>query len=440
DVNRLGQSGETRHGWNLEAYKNRAQAFGWHTIEIDGHDVAAIDAAYAEAVATTGKPTVIIAKTKKGAGVKSVEDQLNAHGKAVPDYEEAIEELGGDRGIVIEVPKPPTDAKPHVFDTGTLDLPKYELGEKVATRKAYGEALAALGAARSDVVALDGEVSNSTFSEIFREAHPDRYFECYIAEQQMIATAVGMQVRGWNPFASTFAAFLTRAYDFIRMAAVSQARMNICGSHAGVSIGEDGPSQMGLEDLAAFRAIKDSTVLYPSDAVSTAQLVALMADLDSGIAYLRTTRGNTPVLYGPDETFEIGGSKVVKSSDDDKVTIVAAGITLHEALKAADILGGEGIAARVIDLYSVKPIDTDTLAAAARATGGRVMTVEDHWAEGGIGDAVASALAEAQLDTPLRLVKLAVTAMPGSAKPDECIAAAGLDAESIAGAARKLAG
>ena len=440
DVNRLGQSGETRHGWNLDAYRKRAEAFGWHAIEIDGHDVEAIDAAFAEAVAITGKPTVIIAKTKKGAGVKSVEDQLNAHGKAVPDYEDAIKELGGDRGITIQVPKPPTDATPHVFETGELDLPKYELGEKVATRKAYGDALAALGAARGDVVALDGEVSNSTFSEIFRAAHPDRYFECYIAEQQMIATAVGMQVRGWNPFASTFAAFLTRAYDFIRMAAVSQARMNICGSHAGVSIGEDGPSQMGLEDLAAFRAIKDSTVLYPSDAVCTAQLVALMADLDSGIAYLRTTRGNTPVLYGPDETFEIGGSKVIKSSDDDKVTIVAAGITLHEALKAADILGGEGIAARVIDLYSVKPIDTETLVAAARATGGRVMTVEDHWAEGGIGDAVASALAEAQLDTPLRLVKLAVTAMPGSAKPDECIAAAGLDAESIAGAARKLAG
>ncbi len=440
DVNRLGQSGETRHGWNLEAYKNRAQAFGWHAIEIDGHDVSAIDAAFAEAVATTGKPTVIIAKTKKGAGVKSVEDQLNAHGKAVPDWEEAVEELGGDRGITVQVPKPPTDATPHVFETGELDLPKYSLGEKVATRKAYGDALAALGAARSDVVALDGEVSNSTFSEIFRAAHPERYFECYIAEQQMIASAVGMQVRGWNPFASTFAAFLTRAYDFIRMAAVSQARLNICGSHAGVSIGEDGPSQMGLEDLAAFRAINDSTVLYPSDAVSTTQLVALMADLDSGIAYLRTTRGNTAVLYGPDESFEIGGSKVLKSSDDDKVTIVAAGITLHEALKAADILEGEGIAVRVIDLYSVKPIDTDTLVAAARATGGRVMTVEDHWPEGGIGDAVASALAEAQLDVPLRLVKVAVTAMPGSAKPDECIAAAGLDAESIAGAARKLAG
>ena len=440
DVNRLGQSGETRHGWNLDAYKARAEAFGWHAIEVDGHDVTAVDAAFAEAVATTGKPSVIIAKTKKGAGVKSVEDQLNAHGKAVPDYEEAIKELGGDRGITIQVPKPPTGATPHVFETGELELPTYDIGEKVATRKAYGDALAALGAARGDVVALDGEVSNSTFSEIFRAAHPDRYFECYIAEQQMIASAVGMQVRGWVPFASTFAAFLSRAFDFIRMGAVSQVRINICGSHAGVSIGEDGPSQMGLEDLAMFRAVHKSTVLYPSDAVCTAALVAQMADIAEGVAYLRTTRGNTPVLYGPDETFEVGGSKVLKSSDDDKVTIVAAGITLHEALKAADVLAGEGIAARVIDLYSVKPIDTDTLVAAANATGGRVMTVEDHWAEGGIGDAVAAALAEAQLDTPLRLVKIAVTAMPGSAKPDECIAAAGLDAESIAGAARKLAG
>ncbi|MGI8983717.1 MAG: transketolase [Acidimicrobiales bacterium] len=440
DVNRLGQSGETRHGWNLDVYRARAEAFGWHAIEIDGHDVTAVDAAFAEAVATTGQPTVIIAKTKKGAGVQSVEDQLNAHGKPVPDWEQAVEELGGDRNILVAVPKPPTGATPHVFSTGALALPTYELGEKVATRKAYGEALAALGSARGDVVALDGEVSNSTFSEIFRAAHPERYFECYIAEQQMIATAIGMQVRGWNPFVSTFAAFLSRAYDFIRMGAVSQARVNICGSHAGVSIGEDGPSQMGLEDLASFRAIHDSTVLYPSDAAQTAKLVALMADLGSGIAYLRTTRGNTPVIYGPDETFEIGGCKVLRSSDDDKVTIVGAGITLHEALKAADVLAGEGIAARVIDLYSVKPIDADTLAAAARATGGRVLTVEDHWPEGGIGDAVAAALAEAQLDVALRLVKVAVTAMPGSAKPDECIAAAGLDAESIAGVARKLAG
>jgi transketolase len=440
DVNRLGQSGPTRHAWDLDAYRNRAEAFGWHAIELDGHDVEAIDAAFAEALATKGKPTVLIAKTKKGKGVKSVEDQLNAHGKAVPDYEDAIKELGGDRSIVIQVPKPPADAKPHVFDTGALELPSYDKGEKVATRKAYGDALAALGSARGDVVALDGEVSNSTYSEIFRKAHPDRYFESYIAEQQMIATAVGFQVRGWMPYSSTFAAFLSRAYDFIRMAAVSQARMNVCGSHAGVSIGEDGPSQMGLEDLAMFRAIHNSTVLYPSDAVQTAHLVAQMADIPQGIAYLRTTRGNTEVLYGPDETFEIGGSKVLRSSADDKVTIVAAGITLHESLKAADALAADGVAARVIDLYSVKPIDTATLVEAAKATGGRVLTVEDHWAEGGIGDAVAAALAEAQLDVPLRLVKVAVTAMPGSAKPDECIAAAGLDAESIAGAARKLAG
>ena len=440
DVNRLGQSGPTRHAWDLDAYRNRAEAFGWHAIELDGHDVAAIDAAFAEAVATTGKPTVLIAKTRKGQGVMSVQDQLNAHGKPVPDWEAAVAELGGDRGIRVDVPKPPTGLAPHAFATAELALPTYAKGEKVATRKAYGDALAALGAANGSVVALDGEVSNSTYSEIFRFAHPDRYFECYIAEQQMVATAIGMQVRGWVPYASTFAAFLTRASDFIRMGAVSQARINICGSHAGVSIGEDGPSQMGLEDLAMFRAIHNSTVLYPSDAVQTAALVAQMADIAEGIAYLRTTRGNTAVIYGPDDTFEVGGSKVLRSSDDDKVTIVGAGITLHEALKAADTLASDGVAARVIDLYSVKPIDAATLAEAARATDGRVLTVEDHWAEGGIGDAVAAALAEAQLAVPLKLVKLAVSRMPGSAKPDECVTAAGIDAEAIAGAARKLAG
>lgn len=440
DVNRLGQSAPTRHGWNLDAYRRRAEAFGWHAIDCDGHDVAAVDAAFAEAVATTGRPSVIIAKTKKGKGVSWVEDKLNAHGKVVENWEKAVEELGGDRFIDVDVPKPPVGLTPHSFEVGPLELPAYELGEKVATRKAYGNTLAALGYARSDIVALDGEVSNSTYSEIFRKAHPDRYFECYIAEQQMLAMAVGMQVRHWQPFVSTFAAFLTRAYDFIRMAAVSNARMNVVGSHAGVSIGEDGPSQMGLEDLACFRALHGSTVFYPCDARQTAVLVAAMADLESGIAYLRTTRGATPVIYGPDEAFEVGGSKVLRSSEDDKVTIVGAGITVHEALKAADALAAAGIAARVIDLYSVKPVDSVTLAEAARATGGRVVTVEDHWAEGGIGDAVASSLGEAELDTPLRLVKLAVTAMPRSAKPDECVAAAGIDADSIAEAARKLAG
>jgi len=437
DVNRLGQRGETMHGWDLDSYARRAEAFGWHAIEIDGHDVEAIDGAYAEAVATEGRPTVIVAKTIKGKGVKAVENQEGWHGKALDDPDSAIEELGGIRSLTIEVAKPDFEGQPHKFETGPLELPTYELGDEVATRKAYGDALAALGSGRGDVVALDGEVSNSTFSEIFAKAHPERYFEMYIAEQQMVAAAVGIQVRGWRPFASTFAAFFTRAYDFIRMAAVSRANIRLCGSHAGVSIGEDGPSQMGLEDLAAFRAVHGSTVLYPSDANQTAKLVAAMADLN-GIAYLRTTRAATAVIYGPGEDFPVGGSKVVRSSDDDDVTIVAAGITLHEALKAADVLGEEGVSARVIDLYSVKPVDVETLRGAAEATGARFVTAEDHWPEGGLGEAVLSAFADAD-DRP-RVLQLAVREMPGSGKPDELLAAAGIDSEHIAAAARKLVG
>jgi len=435
DVNRLGQSRETRYGWDVDVYTRRLQAFGWHTISIDGHDVSAIDAAYAEALETTGKPTAIVARTKKGRGVKATEDQLNAHGKPLEDPEGAIEELGGDRGVTVSVPKPESDGQPRRFDDGTLELPTYELGEKVATRKAYGEALAALGSARGDVVALDGEVSNSTYSEIFREAHPDRYFECFIAEQQMVATATGMQVRGWVPYISTFAAFLTRAYDFVRMASVSRARLCLVGSHAGVSIGEDGPSQMGLEDIASLRAVHGSTVLYPCDGNQTAHLVAAMADLD-GIAYLRTTRGGTEVIYGPDERFEVGGSKVVRSSDDDQVTIVGAGITLHEALKAADALAADGISARVVDAYSVKPLDVAGISEAVRATGGRLVTVEDHWPEGGLGETVVDALAGAGIT--LQVTKLAGTLMPTSGTPDELLNAAGIDAGHIADAARKL--
>ena len=440
DVNRLGQSGPTREEWDTDAYAKRFAAFGWHVISCDGHDIAAVDAAYAEAMATTGKPTAILAKTKKGAGVPWVEDQLNAHGKAVERWEEAIEYLGGDRSIGIAPVKPDgTPGKPRPTDpSGPVELPTYEMGEKVATRKAYGEAMAAIGKARGDVVVLDGEVSNSTFSEIFRFEHPERYVECYIAECQMIATAVGMQVRGWVPFASTFAAFLTRAYDFIRMAAVSQARLNVVGSHAGSSIGEDGPSQMGLEDLAAFRALHSSIVLYPSDAVSAAALTLAMADREGGISYLRTTRGATPVIYGADEPFPVGGSKVVRRSGADQVALVGAGITLHEALKAADALATDGIAARVIDAYSVKPIDAMTLAEAARDCGGNIVVVEDHWAEGGLGDAVAAALSDH--DGPLHLRHLAVTDMPGSGKPEEIVASVGIDAEAIAAAARKLAG
>lgn len=435
DVNRLGQRGETMHGWDLGAYAKRAQAFGWHTIEIDGHDCAAIDAAMTEAAATAGTPTVIIAKTKKGKGVASVEDQENAHGKPVPDETAAIEELGGQRNLTIAVARP-DDATPALLSPSShVELPTWELGEKVATRKAYGVALTALGQARPDVVCLDGEVSNSTHAEDFKAVLPDRFFELYIAEQQLVAAAVGMQVRGYRPFASTFAAFLSRAYDFVRMAAISRATMAVCGSHAGVSIGEDGPSQMAVEDLASFRAINGCTVFYPSDATSTAKLVELMADTP-GISFLRTTRGATPVLYGPDETFEVGGSKVVRSSDDDAVTVVGGGITLHEALKAADALAAEGIAVRVIDLYSVKPVDGATLRAAAEATGGRIITVEDHSPEGGIGDAVLDALSDAGLTLSLR--KLAVREIPGSGKPEELLAGAGIDAAAIAKAVRSL--
>jgi transketolase len=436
DVNRLGQRGETMLGWNLDAYAARAHAFGWHAIEIDGHDVEAIDRAYAEATATTGKPTVVIAHTIKGKGVKAVEDKNGFHGKALDDPAEAITELGGERHLQISVAKPER-AQPHRFPDGPLELPRYAVGDKVATRKAYGEALAALGSARGDVIALDGEVSNSTFAEVFAKAHPDRYFEMYIAEQQLVAAAVGLQTRGWKPFASTFAAFLTRAYDFVRMAAVSRATFAISGSHAGVSIGEDGPSQMGLEDIAAFRAVHGSTVLHPCDGNQTAKLVAKMADLE-GISYIRTLRPDTPVIYGPDEDFEIGGSRVLRSSEEDDVAIVAAGITLHEALGAADMLAEEGISARVIDLYSIKPIDRETLLAAAEATHGRVITVEDHWLEGGLGDAVLAAFADAE-ERP-RVVKLAVEEMPHSGKGSELLAAAGLDTEHIAAAARAVVG
>jgi transketolase len=435
DVNRLGQRGETMVGWNTDVYVDRAQAFGWNAIEIDGHDVDEIDQAYSTAEQTSGKPTVIVAHTVKGKGVKAVENKDGWHGKALDDPDAAIEELGGPRNIRVEVAGPEPD-EPHRFPDGPLELPRYELGEEVATRKAYGEALTALGSARGDIVALDGEVSNSTFAELFAKSHPERYFEMYIAEQQLIAAAVGLQARGWNAFASTFAAFFSRAYDFIRMAAISRANLRLSGSHAGVSIGEDGPSQMALEDIAALRAIHSSTVLHPCDANQTARLVAAMADT-KGVVFLRTLRPNTPVIYDADEEFAVGGSRVIRTSDEDDVTLVGAGITVHEALKAAELLEEEGISARVIDAYSIKPIDADALQAAAEATG-RIVTVEDHFPDGGLGDAVLAALAQND-ERPL-VVKLAVTEMPRSGKPEELLNAYGIDAEHIAAAARRLVG
>ncbi|WP_184729361.1 transketolase [Saccharopolyspora phatthalungensis] len=430
DVNRLGQTGQTMHGWDLDSYAARAYAAGWRVLQIDGHDPEQIETALKDATAGDGRPVAVLAATKKGKGVGEVEDKQGFHGKALVHSDEAIRELGGIRDLRVDYAKPTGDETPHVFPVRGGGLPAFELGAEVATRKAYGEALRALGDRRGDVVALDGEVSNSTFSELFREAHPDRFFEMYIAEQQLIAAAIGMQVRSWVPFASTFAAFLTRAYDFIRMGAVSRANLRLMGSHAGVAIGEDGPSQMALEDLAAFRAVHGSTVLYPCDANQTVRLVEEMADL-TGISYLRTSRGATPVIYPPGEDFPIGGSRVVRGGED--VTLVGAGVTLHQALGAAETLAREGIEARVIDLYSIKPVDVDTLRRAAAETGG-VVTAEDHWPQGGLGETVLSALAGS--GTPVR--PLAVRTMPGSGTPAELLAQAGIDASAIATAAREL--
>jgi transketolase len=434
DVNRLGQRGPTELEWDMETYKRRIEAFGWNAIVVDGHDIEAIDAAMTEAL-NDGMPTAIVAKTKKGQGISFMADQAGWHGKPLnaEQAKEALAEIGDEPSRTFEV-QPPREWTAPELKNEPVQLKKYT--DALATRKAYGEALAALGDARGDVVVLDAEVSNSTYSEDFKVDHADRFFEMYIAEQQMVASAVGMQVVGLRPFSSTFAAFLTRAYDFIRMAAISQANMCLSGSHAGVSIGADGPSQMALEDLAMMRAVFGSTVLYPSDANQTAQLVAAMADLD-GISYMRTTREKTGLLYGPDETFPIGGSKVYRSSDSDQVTIVGAGITAHEAVKAADELAGEGINVRLVDAYSVKPIDGEGIAAAVKATGGKLVVAEDHWEEGGIADAVLMAFAKLGF-TDFTLKHLAVREMPGSGEPMELLKAAKIDGEAIAGAVREL--
>ncbi len=438
DCNRLGQRGETELGWNTGAYEARARAFGWNAIVIDGHNYDEIKQAFAQAAQPDGAPTLIIAKTIKGKGVSFLENKNGWHGKALSkeQEEQAIKELNPVRSMTFPVQKPAAAQPAQEPEKKVVDLPRYDGKDPVATRKAYGDALKALGAANPDVVGLDGEVSNSTYAEEFAKAYPDRYFEMYIAEQQMVAAAVGMSVRHKIPFASTFAAFLTRAYDFIRMAAISRANIRLCGSHAGVSIGEDGPSQMALEDLSMMRAVFGSTVLYPCDPNQTAQLVAQMADHD-GIVYMRTTREKTPVLYNPDEQFVVGGSKVVHQSKNDKLTIVAAGITLHEALKAYDQLQGRQVNVRVIDAYSVKPIDEEMLLAAAEEAGSKFIVVEDHWPEGGLGDAVLEVFTKRDGPMP-QIVKLAVESMPGSGTPAELIEEAGISALDIVEAANAL--
>jgi transketolase len=438
DVNRLGQRGPTMLGWNTRAYAERARAFGWRAIEVDGHDVEAIDAAYREAAGGDG-PALIVARTQKGHGVSFLADAEGWHGKALSPEQaaRAIEELGGERDLRVAPPAPPREARAAPAGAGSpvgVALPAYR--EPVATRKAFGEALAAL-AARPDLVVLDGEVSNSTHTEDFERVAPERFLEMYIAEQCMVGVAVGLQALGKAPVAATFGAFLTRAYDFVRMAAVGRADLRLCGSHAGVSIGEDGPSQMGLEDLAMMRAVHGSTVLYPADGNAAAKLTAAMLDLP-GICYLRTTREKTPVLYGPEEAFPVGGSKTLREGSGDRAAIVGAGVTVFEALRAADELAAQGISVRVIDAYSVKPIDGGTLRRALRETG-LLVTVEDHWADGGLGDAVLEALAEGG-ELSGRVVKLAVRAMPGSGTPDELRERAGISAGRIAAAVREALG
>ncbi|HET9781216.1 MAG TPA: transketolase [Candidatus Dormibacteraeota bacterium] len=437
DINRLGQRGPTEYQWNLDAYRRRVEAFGCFPIVIDGHDVGAIDRAYGEALSNTDKPTVIIAKTIKGKGFSEIENKEGWHGKPLPPdmAERAIKELGGIRNLKVKTQKPERGAAPKRPAATEPVLPTYKKEDKVATRKAYGDALLAL-ASIPDVVAMDGEVSNSTHSDEFAKAHPDRFFEVWISEQQLVSTAVGMAVRGYKPFASTFAAFFSRAYDFIRMAGISEVNISLAGSHAGVEIGQDGPSQMALEDLASMRAIHSSTVLYPCDPNQTAKLTRIMADTP-GIVFMRTTRGAYPTIYGANETFKVGGSKVVRQSPKDKVTLIGAGVTLHNCLTAADTLAAKKIPARVIDLYSVKPVDLRTLREAARVTKGRFVIVEDHYPEGGIGAAVLEAMA---MDPAPRVAHLAVKGLPTSGKPEELENAAGISARQIVAAATKLVG
>ena len=445
DVNALGQSRPTMFEHDMAQFERRWNAFGWHAIVVDGHDLAQILDALAEARATKGQPTMILARTIKGKGVASVEGRQGWHGKAFKKGEEldkALAELekqfvpvpdnGPAANLAGKIAKPAS--KPRGVDhPKPVAAPGYALGDLVATREAYGTALAKLGESDPRIVALDADVKNSTFSDRFEQVAPERFYQNFIAEQVMVGAAMGLAARGAIPFPSTFACFLTRAADFVRMAAISNVGIKLAGSHAGVSIGEDGPSQMALEDLAMYRAEPNYTVLYPSDAVSTERLMALMA-YHPGPAYMRTSRPKTPVIYANDDIFTIGGLKVLHESDKDVATVIGAGITVFEALKAYDQLLAAGTAIRVIDLYSVQPVDKAGLIAAGKATGGRIITVEDHYAAGGIGDAVAEAVA----DAGLTVQRLAVREIPRSGKPEELVERFGISAAHIVEAVKAL--
>jgi transketolase len=442
DVNALGQSRATMWRHDMEEFQRRWSAFGWHAIVVDGHDMSTLLDAYAEARATKGRPTMILARTIKGKGVSFVEGKDGWHGRAfkkgeeldraLAELQQQLETVPAGVDLTREIPKPTVRSRP----AGKIEAPaqpSYKLGDEVATREAYGTAIVKLGQVDSRVVALDADVKNSTFSEAFEKAFPDRFYENFIAEQAMVGAAMGLAARGAIPFPSTFACFLSRAADFIRMAAISNVGIKLAGSHAGVSIGEDGPSQMALEDLAMCRAQPNMTVLYPCDAVSTEKLMALMA-YHPGPAYLRTSRPKTKVIYPNDETFRIGGLKVLRESSQDVATVIGAGVTVFETLTAYEELKKSGTSIRVVDLYSVSPVDRDALLNAARATGGCLITVEDHYAAGGIGDAVAEAVAEAGFVVH----RLAVREIPRSGKPTELLERFGISARHIIDAVRAV--
>ena len=431
DVNGRGQSQRTMYGFDTDSYCRRFEAFGWNAIAIDGHNLDEILSALDEAKSSTIQPTMIVAKTLKGKGVSFVEDKEGWHGKAIPKGEQldaALNELGplgSNGGFQIETPPAhPTTVKQEIRE---IAPPYYQIGAEVASRSGYGAGLAKLGDVNPQIVALDADVKNSTYADRFMEKHGDRYFEMFIAEQNLVGSGIGLSKCGKVPFVSSFAAFLTRSADQIRMSAISQANIKYVGSHSGISIGEDGPSQMGLEDLAMFRTLPGSVVLYPSDAVAAERLV-VEAARHEGIVYIRTSRPKTPVIYSINERFPIGGSKTLQEGPNDRATVVGAGITLNETLKAYEDLKSEGISIRVIDLYSVKPVDTESLLRAAAATNNTLITVEDHYREGGLGDAVLDAVAS----EGIKVHKLAVTSLPRSGKPEELIEVHGISAASIA--------
>jgi len=433
DVNRLGQSDPTMHQHDLAALSRKFRAFGWDTSVVDGHRIERVLAALKE-TGKRGKPTAVLARTIKGKGVSFIEDKNGWHGKPLKADElaRAFEEIGClpdvDARKFVHAPKPYRKKKA----VSSFNFPRTAYKEKTATRLAYGNALLSLGKVNPSVVAIDGDVKNSTYADKFFEAFPGRSFQSFIAEQNMVGMGIGLAAKGYVPFMATFAAFLTRAHDQVRMAAYSFSNIKLCGSHVGVSIGEDGPSQMGLEDLAMFRPIPGCVILYPSDAVSSEACVAAMA-AHRGMAYIRTTRPATPVLYPPGEAFPIGGSKVLRKGAGDSVTVIAAGITVHEALKAREELKKEGIGLRVIDAYSIAPLDGATIVREVAETNGRAIVVEDHYAGGGLGDAVAQALAGRAV-----LRHLCVRELPRSGKPDELLEKYGISARHIAGAAKEL--